>query len=109
MKMLSVKSQASPILLSGAGYVIGQSGVGYFIQAFGEFEKVTHVLLDSDTGGAISGYQVSMKATIVSGNAVKVSTQKGAWWSGLTVMSSYIATVSGDLISNTLTVLAFGE
>ncbi len=113
MKMLSVKSQVSPILVSGVGTIIGQSGVGFFIQPFGEFEKVTNVMLSDDTGGAISGYIIFTKATIVSGNAVKVDGQKNAAQSGLVVVgainSGYVAIVSGDLSSNTVTILAFCE
>lgn len=105
MKLISIKSVASPILWSGLG---SQSGVGYFIQPFGEFEKVTDIMASWD-GGAISGYFTFMKPTIVSGNAVLVATQKQALYSGLICLSGYLATVSGDLINNTVTILAQGE
>jgi len=108
MKLISIKSQASPILLSGAGEVIGQSGVGFFIQPFGEFEKVTDIVAGWD-GGAISGYLTFMKPTIVSGNAVLVATQKLAFYSGLCFASAYLVTLSGDLIGNTFTIIAQGE
>jgi hypothetical protein len=109
MKLISIKSVASPVLLSGAG---AQSGAGIFIQTFGEFEKVTNAMVTDDIGlneVAISGYIATAKATIVSGNAVVIAFQKNeVGISGLNI-SGYAAMVSGDLISNTVTILAYGE
>lgn len=114
MKIINVKSTASPVILSGAGGVaIGgtnQSGVGFFFQTFGEFEKVTSIIEYDDTAGMISGYLVALKASIVSGNAVLIQGQKSSQASGGPVaVSGYAALVSGDLISNTVTILAYGE
>jgi hypothetical protein len=85
---------------------------GYFTQTFGEFEKVNSVIAESDTGGFISGYLVAIKPVIVSGNTVAVLGMKaaiGASGNQVTGGSGYIAMVSGDLISNTVTIFAYGE
>lgn len=112
MKLINIKSVASPVLLSGAFNFIGRSGVGCFYQSFGEFEKVTDVMANWDTGGTISGYLVFMKPMIVSGNVVRIDAQKTIGNSGFvadTGFSGFIAMVSGDLISNTVTIIAQGE
>lgn len=100
MKLINIKSVASPLLVSGIG---AQSGAGFFIQTFGEFEKVTHAMVTDDIGlsssTVLSSGIATTKATIVSGNAVLVAYR-----------APFPAVlVSGDLISNTLTILAVGE
>lgn len=100
MKLISMKSVASPLLVSGIG---SHSGAGFIIQTFGEFEKVTHAMVTDDIGLAsntvVTSGIGSTKATIVSGNAVLV----------LYRAPIPNTMVSGDLISNTLTILAQGE
>lgn len=109
-KLITMKSVASPILLSGAGYVANMSGTSFFIQGFGEFEKVKNVMATIDSY-TISGFEVRIKPSVVSGNAVRVDVQKTQALSGFASLGSsgYCAAVSGDLISNTVTILAEGE
>lgn len=104
MKQLSMKTQASPAVVSG----------GYYFQSFGEFEKVTAAMIQGNyevsasPGGvnapAISGMAIQAQTAIVSGNQVQVLFQKlPAGQSGAAIVCG-----SGDLISNSVTVLAAG-
>lgn len=114
MKMLSIKTQTSPAVVSG----------GYYFQSFGEFEKVTAAIVQGDFGAgitvgpgsslnapALSGYIVQAQPQIVSGNQVMVQFTKLPGGSGAYVLTSGVTAVvaSGDLISNTITTLAAGE
>ncbi len=103
MKMISVKSQTPTSLLSG----------GFFYQGFGEFEKVTNVVLSHDVDArlnpgigltTVSGYTAVAYPVIVSGNVVRVNIEKTLLSGGGTIVAA-----SNDCISNTFTMIAYGE
>ncbi len=111
MKMLSVKSQT--VALSGLGVVLISGG--FYFQGFGEFEKVTNVIVDGNFSAqmisgfsTVSGFSVNAFGTIVSNNAVRVQVEKVAMSGGATS----IVAGSGETFGSsgvTINVLAFGE
>jgi len=100
MKLLSMKAQSNPVLLSG----------GFFYQGFGEFEKVTASMVTADfsqVNNTLSGYtNLTLYPVIVSGNQVRIYVEKST-----ILLSGGAISVggSGDRISNTFTTLAYGE
>lgn len=99
-KMISLKHQAGPTLVSG----------GIFYQGFGELQKVTDFQLTHDLDATmnsglavLSGYTRHAYGTVVSGNQVRVNVEKTLLSGGVTVADA------ADVASNMFYVLGYGE